>query len=173
MRPERRCPQRLSGSCWPESILPLATPDLTYTYDSFGRLDQVHRDGNLHADYDYDATSLLLAQEKLNQDTRPKTLKRHYDSQRRPLSVEFTSSTRNGRAHLRLRLRQRRPARKSLAQPDPRRAKTATGRRRLQIPLPHQQLQPHRQAHRPRPHRSKYLGDHPQHPRHQRKPQSR
>jgi len=56
------------------------TPDLAYTYDSFGRLDTVKRNNVLHAKYNYDPSDLGLLSEQLNQDTgNPKTLTRTYE----------------------------------------------------------------------------------------------
>ncbi|MGD9420645.1 MAG: hypothetical protein Q7R22_017030 [Verrucomicrobiota bacterium JB025] len=68
------------------------TPDLTFIYDANGMLDQVKRDGVLHADYDYSATDFTLTSEALNQDTTAaKTINRYYDSLLRPRSYKVGS----------------------------------------------------------------------------------
>ena len=68
---------------------PTNTPNISYTYDNFGRKDQVMRDGVLHADYDYNG-ELLLSQEHLNIDTdTSRVLTRTYDSINRPDSVRL------------------------------------------------------------------------------------
>ena len=58
---------------------PVATPNLAYTYDSFGRLDQVRRGGVLHADYGYASGDLVLLTEQLNIETINRTLTRTYE----------------------------------------------------------------------------------------------
>lgn len=57
---------------------PAATPNLAYTYDAFGRVDQVTRGGVLHADYGYAAGDLVLLTERLNIETINRTLTRTY-----------------------------------------------------------------------------------------------
>jgi hypothetical protein len=53
------------------------TPDLEYTYDSFGRLETVKRGGTPHATYGYDEDTLQVTSETLNQDTLERTLNRY------------------------------------------------------------------------------------------------
>ena len=62
------------------------TPDIVYAYDSFGRLSSVTRAGEPHASYAYDAVTLVLKQESLNQDLSAiaSNLERCYDDFLRP-----------------------------------------------------------------------------------------
>jgi RHS repeat-associated protein len=57
---------------------PASTPNLVYTYDAFGRIDQVTRGGVPHADYGYDPDDLVLLTERLNIETIDRTLTRTY-----------------------------------------------------------------------------------------------
>ncbi|MBK1835288.1 RHS repeat-associated core domain-containing protein, partial [Roseibacillus ishigakijimensis] len=73
------------------------TPDLDYTYDEFGRLETVERDGVLHAQYDYYSATQRVEEEHLNQDiSLPRTLTRNYDEYHRPQSIQLGSDHKVG-----------------------------------------------------------------------------
>jgi RHS repeat-associated protein len=55
------------------------TPNLAYTYDALGRIDTVTRGGQLHADYTYNASDLVLLTERLQIDSLDKTITRTYE----------------------------------------------------------------------------------------------
>lgn len=75
-----------------------STPDVTYTYDTYGRVATVTQGTgatqNVHT-YGYDATTLQLDSETVSYDngSHVRTLDRHYDSLLRPAGYELKNGT--------------------------------------------------------------------------------